>query len=185
MGKRLFAFLTLGLCLLCLPAAAQEKVRFTASYVQNQDGSVDVQVSTDATVAVGGIYLALEFPREQWRVEPGSVATKLKQADAAGIQDAGQVRLVWDTAQQGQSLPQELLSARFVPVDGQSPEIAAIVPKLVEFYDNTPQMNDIPYEINTDYPESHKGVSGVVLCCGLALAAAVTAVLLGLRRRKK
>lgn len=116
---------------------------FTVNYTDPEKDTVNISVGTDKKDGTGGLHLIVTYDKSKWQLKSGSEKCGLKNGEVSASD--GAVQLLWDTTD-NYTLPDVIMSASFKKVS-KSAEIGDIILSVNDYYDNTVQMNDIPYQI--------------------------------------
>lgn len=116
---------------------------FTVNYTDPDKDTVNISVSPDQKDGAGGLHLIATYDTSKWNLKSGSEKCGLKKGEVSASD--GTVQLLWDTTDD-YKMPDVIMSASFKKVS-KSAEISDITFSVNDYYDNTVQMNDIPYQI--------------------------------------
>lgn len=116
---------------------------FTVNYTDPDKDTVNISVSADKKDGAGGLHLIATYDTSKWQLKSGSEKCGLKKGEISASD--GAVQLLWDTTDD-YTMPDVIMSVSFKKVN-KSAEIGDITFSVNDYYDNTVQMNDIPYQI--------------------------------------
>ncbi len=146
MKNRLSRFLVVTFILLVITSitvGATGVTHFVMNYSQREE-KISVNVETDCVTGVGGMDFILFFDKEAFELDEGSVRCSLSSCELVVKEDT--IRVLWDTTEK-ETLPDILISADFRSKNGASVE-GGIYFSINDYYDNTLQLNDLPYEVS-------------------------------------
>ncbi len=179
--KKVFSIVLIMLLLLSTAfcASAAERTMLTVGYFM--DGKeLSLEVKTNQTSGVGGLDIQIEYDPAAWELVSGSAKSQLKDGDLSVA--AGKVRVMWFTIT-GEELSETLLklSLKKVKEDAAAEEITLTVN---DYYDQTLEMADIPYEIQYTEDTALKPAGKVWLLWLLVPVAAVGGCFVYIKRKK-
>lgn len=153
--KKLFSFLTLACLLfsLCQPLAFAEDVpppvaetAFTLRYYEHGDGTVDLEVLTSQLQGVGGLHIEVYPEPSMWEIDAGLTRAFVDKADITA--DASRMAFAWDSID-SVALPESLFRTT-LHAKTDTYDIAQIHVRILDYYDNTLAMSDLPYYFQAD-----------------------------------
>lgn len=132
----------LPVCSLSASSESQE-TGFSVEFYNHGDGTLDMEVLTNKTEGVGGIRITVSFDENLWTVDEDLTASIIKNGDVVVV--GNEIRFLWESIGDT-TLSNKLFRTTFHSAQS-SIDVSTIQVKVLEYYDNTVQMNDLPYEI--------------------------------------
>lgn len=175
MIKRTVVAILLSLCFI-ITASADYATTFTVNNASSEGNTLSVNVVTDTVSGVGGIDLTLNYDTSMLKVKKSSVKCSLSKCEL--VVNEGSIRVLWDTTEEIE-LSEVLLSADFQKI-GTGDATGAMNLSLNDYYDNTLELNDIPYTVSyfsTDEVQKVKSNPLAAIFTVLGLIISLVAVL--------
>lgn len=183
----LFCLLILSLAAPFASAKAAEnsagsETEFTLDFYDHGNGTVDLEICTTQTQGVGGLHIEIYPETAMWAVDSSHTKAFVNKADVTANET--RAAFAWDSIN-GETLPEKLFRTTF-HAKTEAYDITQIQVQILDYYDNTLEMNDLPY-----YFQAPNLISGkakplyniwAILFCMLLIMAAVTGLFLVSRR---
>ena len=136
------AFL-LSLCFI-ITASADSVTAFSVNFADSDEETFFVNIETDTVSGVGGIDFTLSYDSSIVTVKKNSVKCSLPNGEV--FVNEGAIRVLWDTTE-NVDISKVLLSAEF---EKKGPQDASQCFELFlnDYYDNSLELNDIPYMVS-------------------------------------
>lgn len=142
MIKRVITTFLLGLCF-AITASADSATVFSVNFADAQKETFFVNVQTDTMSGVGGLDFTLYYDDSFIKLKKSSVKCSLPKSEV--VVNDGSIRVLWDTTEKV-NLSQVLLSAEFEN-KGLMDAYQCFELSFNDYYDNTLELNDIPYTV--------------------------------------
>lgn len=143
MIKRIVTVFLLSLCFI-ITVSADSATVFSVNCADADKETFFVNVETDTISGVGGIDFTLNYDSSFIKVKKSSVKCSLPRSEV--VINEGSIRVLWDTTEKV-NLSQVLLSAEFEN-EGLRDASQSFNLSFNDYYDNTLELNDIPYTVS-------------------------------------
>ncbi|MBP3627268.1 MAG: hypothetical protein J6J39_04400 [Clostridia bacterium] len=142
MIKRIVTVFLLSLCFI-ITVSADSATVFSVNCADADKETFFVNIETDTISGVGGIDFTLNYDSSFIKVKKSSVKCSLPRSEV--IVNEGSIRVLWDTTEKV-NISQVLLSAEFEN-EGLRDASQSFNLSFNDYYDNTLELNDIPYTV--------------------------------------
>ena len=143
MIKRIVTVFLLSLCFI-ITVSADSATVFSVNCADTDKETFFVNVETDTISGVGGIDFTLNYDSSFIKVKKSSVKCSLPRSEV--VVNEGSIRVLWDTTEMV-NLSQVLISAEFEN-EGLRDASQSFNLSFNDYYDNTLELNDIPYTVS-------------------------------------
>ena len=130
---------------------------FSVLYSDPAKKEVNISVSTDTVKEIGGIDISVSYNSSDWELVKNSEKCGLKKGMITA--QKGYVRVLWDTTEKTE-ISDVILTASFKKLN-ENAAVDDINITVNDYYDNTVEMNDIPYDINYSMSDNVRKISSV------------------------
>lgn len=130
---------------------------FSVLYSDPTKKEVNISVSTDTVKEIGGIDISVSYNSSDWELVKNSEKCGLKKGMITA--QKGYVRVLWDTTEKTE-ISDVILTASFKKLN-ENAAVDDINITVNDYYDNTVEMNDIPYDINYSMSDNVRKISSV------------------------
>ena len=146
---------------------------FSVLYSDPSKKEVNISVSTDTVKEIGGIDISVSYNSSDWELVKNSEKCGLKKGMITA--QKGYVRVLWDTTEKTE-ISDVILTASFKKLN-ENAAVDDINITVNDYYDNTVEMNDIPYDINYSMSDNVRKISSVSI--PLIIIAVIIVLLVG------
>ena len=116
---------------------------FTIQYTRIIDEKIDISLISDKTNGIGGIDLIVTYNPERWELIENTEKTNIKKG-IVKVYD-GKIRLLCEAAEKIKT-PNTLFLCSFKKIN-KNATIDNIALSINDYYDNSTEMNDLPYQV--------------------------------------
>lgn len=130
---------------------------FSVLYSDPSKKEVNISVSTDTVKEIGGIDISVSYNSSDWELVKNSEKCGLKKGMITA--QKGYVRVLWDTTEKTE-ISDVIMTASFKKLN-ENAAVDDIKVTVNDYYDNTVEMNDIPYDINYSMSDNVRKISNI------------------------
>lgn len=146
---------------------------FSVLYSDPSKKEVNISVSTDTVKEIGGIDISVSYNSSDWELVKNSEKCGLKKGMITA--QKGYVRVLWDTTEKTE-ISDVIMTASFKKLN-ENAAVDDIKVTVNDYYDNTVEMNDIPYDINYSMSDNVRKISNISI--PLIIIAVIIVLLVG------
>ena len=146
---------------------------FSVLYSDPSKKEVNISVSTDTVKEIGGIDISVSYNSSDWELVKNSEKCGLKKGMITA--QKGYVRVLWDTTEKTE-ISDVIMTASFKKLN-ENAAVDDIKVTVNDYYDNTVEMNDIPYDINYSMSDNVRKISNMSI--PLIIIAVIIVLLVG------
>lgn len=146
---------------------------FSVLYSDPSKKEVNISVSTDTVKEIGGIDISVSYNSSDWELVKNSEKCGLKKGMITA--QKGYVRILWDTTEKTE-ISDVIMTASFKKLN-ENAAVDDIKVTVNDYYDNTVEMNDIPYDINYSMSDNVRKISNISI--PLIIIAVIIVLLVG------
>lgn len=146
---------------------------FSVLYSDPSKKEVNISVSTDTVMEIGGIDISVSYNSSDWELVKNSEKCGLKKGMITA--QKGYVRVLWDTTEKTE-ISDVIMTASFKKLN-ENAAVDDIKVTVNDYYDNTVEMNDIPYDINYSMSDNVRKISNISI--PLIIIAVIIVLLVG------
>lgn len=146
---------------------------FSVLYSDPSKKEVNISVSTDTVKEIGGIDISVSYNSSDWELVKNSEKCGLKKGMITA--QKGYVRVLWDTTEKTE-ISDVIMTASFKKLN-ENAAVDDIKVTVNDYYDNTVEMNDIPYDINYSLSDNVRKISNISI--PLIIIAVIIVLLVG------
>lgn len=146
---------------------------FSVLYSDPSKKEVNISVSTDNVKEIGGIDISVSYNSSDWELVKNSEKCGLKKGMITA--QKGYVRVLWDTTEKTE-ISDVIMTASFKKLN-ENAAVDDIKVTVNDYYDNTVEMNDIPYDINYSMSDNVRKISNISI--PLIIIAVIIVLLVG------
>lgn len=146
---------------------------FSVLYSDPSKKEVNISVSTDTVKEIGGIDISVSYNSSDWELVKNSEKCGLKKGMITA--QKGYVRVLWDTTEKTE-ISDVIMTASFKKLN-ENAAVDDIKVTVNDYYDNTVEMNDIPYDINYSLSDNVRKISNMSI--PLIIIAVIIVLLVG------
>lgn len=146
---------------------------FSVLYSDPSKKEVNISVSTDTVKGIGGIDISVSYNSSDWELVKNSEKCGLKKGMITA--QKGYVRVLWDTTEKTE-ISDVIMTASFKKLN-ENAAVDDIKVTVNDYYDNTVEMNDIPYDINYSMSDNVRKISNISI--PLIIIAVIIVLLVG------